>query len=231
MAFCFSNMRVGSRFLSFCFDNCLALRYGNVWCRHLAIARALNYVTGNNLLTCDTIAYIFTGWQHRFTFWGGLLSVQSVILGSHGWGCCLFLITGVGGRVGLSAQWIDHLFTVACSGPEVNHIRNTLAMVPLYEMAITDRLVSTAASNLLRCFTLTLVAMNSDSYILLKHDATLLYIYWTGHITAVMSYHGLRVLSFEFNGPRLIMSLSIFCILCGYYVHVNSWYRVMKQTQ
>ena len=26
-----------------------------------------------------------------------------------------------------------------------------------------------------------------------------------------------------FNGPRSIMSLFIFCILCGCYIHVNSW--------
>jgi len=59
--FLFSNMRAGSRFLSFCFDNCRTLTYGNVWCRHLAIIRVLNYVTGKNLNTCDTITYILTG--------------------------------------------------------------------------------------------------------------------------------------------------------------------------
>ena len=31
-----------------------------------------------------------------------------------------------------------------------------------------------------------------------------------------------------FNGPRSIMSLFIFCILCGCYIHVNSWYRVRE---
>ena len=74
----------------------------------------------------------------------------------------------VGGRVGLSAQWIDHLFKVACSGPGVSHIRSflatsdTLSMVPLYEIAITDRLASTAASYLLSCFTVTLPVMYTD---------------------------------------------------------------------
>ena len=53
----------------------------------------------------------------------------------------------------------------------------SLSLVPLYEMAITDRLVSTVASDLLSCFTLILVAVNSDSYNLLRRDATLLYIY------------------------------------------------------
>jgi len=72
----------------------------------------------------------------------------------------------------------------------------------------------------------------SDSYNLFRPDATLL-LYWTGHITAMMSYYGMSVLLFDLlaHVPCHIMSLSIFCILCGYYIHVNSGYRVMKQTQ
>jgi len=68
-------------------------------------------------------------------------------------------------------------------------------MVPLYEIAITDRLVSTVASNLLSCFTLTLVAMNSDSYNLLRPDATLLYILnWSYHCSDVVSWYACAVL-------------------------------------
>jgi len=37
-----------------------------------------------------------------------------------------------------------------------------------------------------------------------------------------MSYHGMRLMSFDFVAYATIMSLSIFCILCGYYIHVNS---------
>jgi len=66
----------------------------------------------------------------------------------------------------------------------------SLSLVPLYEMAITDRLVSTVASDLLSCFTLILVAVNSDSYNLLRPDATLLYIY----IELVISLQGCRIM-------------------------------------
>jgi len=75
------------------------------------------------------------------------------------------------------------LFKVACSGPGMSHVRSflatsdTLSMSPLYALAITDRLVSTVASNLISCFTITLTVMYPDSYNLLKPDATLLYIY------------------------------------------------------
>jgi len=47
----------------------------------------------------------------------------------------------------------------------VSHIRSflatsdTLSMVPLYEIATTDRLVSTVASNLISCLTVTLTVM------------------------------------------------------------------------
>ena len=60
------------------------------------------------------------------------------------------------------------MFKVAGSGPGVSHIRSflatsdTLSMVPLYEIAITDRLVSTVASYLLSCFTVTLTVMYTD---------------------------------------------------------------------
>ena len=64
--------------------------------------------------------------------------------------------------------------------------------------------------------------MYPDSYNLLKPDATLLYIYWTGHITAGMSYHGMRVLSFELMAHVPITLLSRLIISCGYYIHVNS---------
>ena len=51
---------------------------------------------------------------------------------------------------------------------------DTLLIVPLYEITITDRVVSTVASNFISCFTITLTAMNNDSCNLFKPDATLL---------------------------------------------------------
>jgi len=102
--FLFSNMRAGSRFLSSCFDNCRTLTYGNVWCRHLAIVRVLNYVTGKNLNTCDTITYILTGWQHRFTFWDMVIKcpIRHPWISLYGWGCYLFLTTE-----GRRSSWLE----------------------------------------------------------------------------------------------------------------------------
>jgi len=68
-------------------------------------------------------------------------------------------------------------------------------MVPLYEIAITDRLVSTVASNLISCFTITLTAMNIDSCNLLKPDVTLLYILnWSYHCSDFVSWYACAVL-------------------------------------
>ena len=46
-----------------------------------------------------------------------------------------------------------------------------------------------------------------------------------------MSYHGMRVLSFELMAHVFITLLSILILLCGYYIRVNSFCCVMKQNQ
>jgi len=108
----------------------------------------------------------------------------------------------------------------------VSHIRNFLApsdpfsMVLLSAIAIIDRLVSTVASYFICCFTSTFTAMHFDSYNLLKPDTTLLYILnWSYHCSDVISWYACAVICLI--GPRHILSLSIFCIVCDYYIHVN----------
>jgi len=115
------------------------------------------------------------------------------------------------------------LFQVTRSGPGASHVRSfwaTSDMLSMCEIAITDRLnVSTVASYLLSCFTSTCTAMNSDSYNLFRPDATFFYILdWSYHCCDVVSWYACAVI--WLNGPRHIMSLSIFCILCDYYIHV-----------
>jgi len=49
---------------------------------------------------------------------------------------------------------------------------------------------------------------------------------WVYHCRDFVAWYVSAVI--WFNGPCPIMSLFIFCILCGCYIHVNSWYRVRE---
>jgi len=127
------------------------------------------------------------------------------------------------------------MFIVACSGSTVSHVRSFLATSDPFSMCHGMTLRSAIvvflqwrhmSSVVLRIHLLQCTLTHIICYDLMPHC----YIYWPGHITAMMSYHGMRVLSFDLMAhvPSCHYPFSVYCVVITFtwIVDIMLWNRL-----